>query len=65
MVSIIMDLASTTIMEVFSTIMENTSIIMEIYGSRDIRFSTIMKKHSTIVEKPSSSTDIMNHNYGK
>ena len=52
-------------MELFSTIMENKSTIMDIFGSNDIGFSTSMKKQSTIVEKPSTIMDIMNHNYGK
>ena len=60
-----MDLTSTTIMEVFSTIMENKSTIMDIYGSHDIGFSTSMKKQSKIVEIQSINMDIMNHNYGK
>ena len=60
-----MDLASTTIMEAFSTIMENKSTIMDIYGSHDIGFSISMKKQFTIVKKQSIIMDIINHNHGK
>ena len=55
-----MDLTSTKVMEIVSTIMENKPTTMDIHGSSDIGFSTSMKKQSTIVENPSTIMAIMN-----